>query len=153
MRLSWDEYYLGIAAAVAKRSADPITQVGAVCVRDSAILATGYNGFVAGLDDRMDRWERPAKYNYVIHAEMNALLNAAKSGQGVKGATMFCTLIPCLACFQAMAQAGIVRVLYAHGPETGYQSGWLDTQLPLLNEVAIELRPKIKLQVFDPLIP
>ena len=73
--LDWDEYYLWIAMAAAVRSKDPVTRVGAVAVKGSSIV-TGYNGFPAGVWDSEERWEKPTKYDFVAHAERNALDNA-----------------------------------------------------------------------------
>ncbi len=86
--ISWDEYFMGVSLLAAKRSKDPNTQVGA-CIVDSnnIILSTGYNGFPYGCSDDLYPWEREGedtKYNYVVHAELNAILNAR--GKDLKGA-------------------------------------------------------------------
>ncbi len=78
--ISWDEYFMGVSLLAAKRSKDPNTQVGA-CIVDSnnIILSTGYNGFPYGCSDDLYPWEREGKdtkYNYVVHAELNAILTA-----------------------------------------------------------------------------
>ena len=89
--ISWDEYFMGVALLAAKRSKDPNTQVGA-CIVDSnnIILSTGYNGFPYGCSDDLYPWEREGedtKYNYVVHAELNAILNAR--GKNLKGARLY----------------------------------------------------------------
>lgn len=105
----WDEYFLGIADAVAKRSKDPNTQVGAVLVdADGHIIGTGYNGFPRGMQETPERWEKPEKYSRVIHAEASALSHAVKSA---KGATIYLPFWPCGDCAKLIAAAGIRRVV------------------------------------------
>src|SRR3546814_12912837 len=74
----------------------PSTQVGAVLVdADNHIIATGYNGFPPGIEETPARWQRPDKYERVIHAEMNAIAHAARAGHSTAGATLYCTHFPC----------------------------------------------------------
>ena len=102
--ISWDEYFMGVSLLAAKRSKDPNTQVGA-CIVDSnnIILSTGYNGFPYGCSDDLYPWEREGedtKYNYVVHAELNAILNAR--GKDLKGARLYVDLFPCNECAKAI---------------------------------------------------
>lgn len=106
----WNEYFIDIAETVASRSKDPSTQVGCVIVDDkNHIIGMGYNGFPATMEDRPELWERPTKYDYVVHAEMNALLNCTKS---VSKGILFCTLFPCKDCAKLIAASGIKKVCY-----------------------------------------
>ena len=112
--ISWDEYFMGVALLAAKRSKDPNTQVGA-CIVDSnnVILTTGYNGFPIGCSDDEFPWDREGeitKYPYVVHAELNAILNA--SGKSLKGARIYVALFPCNECAKAIIQSGIKEVVY-----------------------------------------
>lgn len=112
--ISWDEYFMGIALLAAKRSKDPNTQVGA-CIVDSnnVILATGYNGFPKGCSDDEFPWDREGeitKYPFVVHAELNAILNA--SGKDLHGARIYVALFPCNECAKAIIQSGIREVVY-----------------------------------------
>ncbi len=114
--ISWDEYFMGVALLASKRSKDPNTQVGA-CIVDSnnIILSTGYNGFPYGCSDDVFPWEREGgdtKYKYVVHAELNAILNAR--GKNLKGATLFVDLFPCNECAKAIIQSGIGEVVYLY---------------------------------------
>ena len=114
--ISWDEYFVGVALLAAKRSKDPNTQVGA-CIVDSnnIILSTGYNGFPYGCSDDLYPWEREGedtKYNYVVHAELNAILNAR--GKNLKGARLYVDLFPCNECAKAIIQSGIAEVVYLY---------------------------------------
>ena len=113
--MSWDEYFMGIAALSAMRSKDPSTQVGA-CIVDSdrRILSMGYNGMPRCCSDDLFPWEKneglESKYLYVCHAELNAILNC-HSGS-VKGCTVYTTLFPCNECAKAIIQSGIAEVVY-----------------------------------------
>ena len=112
--ISWDEYFMGVALLAAKRSKDPNTQVGACIVSgDNIILSTGYNGFPAGCSDDDYPWEREGeatKYPYVVHAELNAILNAG--GRSLRGARIYVDLFPCNECAKAIIQSGISEVVY-----------------------------------------
>ena len=112
--ISWDEYFMGVALLAAKRSKDPNTQVGACIVdKNNVILTTGYNGFPKGCSDDEFPWDREGentKYPYVVHAELNAILNA--SGKDLHGARIYVALFPCNECAKAIIQAGIKEVIY-----------------------------------------
>lgn len=110
---SWDRYFLDIAELVATRSKDPSTQVGAVIVRNRAIVATGYNGFPRGVNDSvMERYDRPTKYFWTIHAEENAIFNAARTGNRTLDTSLYLTpLYPCEECAKAIAASGIREVI------------------------------------------
>ena len=108
----WDERFLRIATEVASWSKDPGTTVGAVLVSDKRIIATGYNGFPQGISDRFERYEdRDLKLAYTVHAEVNAILNAAKNGAKTNGSTLYVTFPPCVSCSTSVIQAGITRVV------------------------------------------
>jgi len=115
--LSWDEYFMGVAFLSAQRSKDPNTQVGA-CIVDAnkCIIGIGYNGFPRGCSDAVLPWARNAscdlhnKYAYVVHAEVNAILN--KCSASVRGATIYVALFPCNECSKVIIQSGIREVVY-----------------------------------------
>ena len=92
--ISWDEYFMGVAILASKRSKDPNTQVGACIVdKNNIILSTGYNGFPYGCSDDVYSWSRTGedtKYSYVVHAELNAILNAR--GKNLSGAKIYVDL-------------------------------------------------------------
>ena len=115
--ISWDEYFMGIAMLAAKRSKDPNTQVGACIVSpDNIIISTGYNGMPKGCSDDEFPWDRSGeneaatKYPYVVHAELNAILNA--SGRDLRGSRIYVALFPCNECAKAIIQSGIKEVIY-----------------------------------------
>ena len=114
--ISWDEYFMGVALLAAQRSKDPNTQVGACIVDDeNRILSTGYNGFPYGCSDDEFPWAREGepnetKYPYVVHAELNAILN--NRGKALAGARIYVALFPCNECAKAIIQSGIKEVIY-----------------------------------------
>ena len=115
-RISWDEYFMGIALLSAKRSKDPSTQVGACIVDDeNKVVSIGYNGMPRHCDDNKLTWEKGEdldnKYLYVCHAEFNAILNT-RSGSSLKGTRIYVTLFPCNECAKAIIQVGIKEVIY-----------------------------------------
>jgi len=114
--ISWDQYFMGVALLAAMRSKDPNTQVGACIVdRGNHILSTGYNGFPNGCSDDEFPWGREgtmleSKYPFVVHAELNAILNAR--GKDLTGSRIYVALFPCNECAKAIIQAGISEVIY-----------------------------------------
>ena len=112
--ISWDEYFMGIAMLAAKRSKDPSTQVCACIVsEDNIIISTGYNGMPKGCSDDEFPWDREGaetKYPYVVHAELNAILNA--NGRSLKGSRLYVALFPCNECAKAIIQSGVKEVVY-----------------------------------------
>ena len=112
--ISWDEYFMGVAMLAARRSKDPNTQVGACIVsQDKIIISTGYNGMPKGCSDDEFSWEREGedtKYPYVVHAELNAILNA--NGRDLRGSRLYVALFPCNECAKAIIQAGVREVIY-----------------------------------------
>ena len=112
--ISWDEYFMGVAALSAMRSKDPNTQVGSCIVSpEHNILSMGYNGFPLGCSDDEFTWEREGednKYFYSTHSELNAILNYR--GGSLEGATIYVTLFPCNECAKAIIQSGIRTLVY-----------------------------------------
>ena len=112
--ISWDEYFMGIAMLAARRSKDPNTQVGACIVsQDNIIISTGYNGMPKGCSDDEFPWDREGKvtkYPFVVHAELNAILNA--NGRDLRGSRIYVALFPCNECAKAIIQCGIKEVIY-----------------------------------------
>ena len=113
--ISWDEYFMGLAHLSALRSKDPNTQVGA-CIVDSEnkVVSIGYNGLPRGCSDAEFPWGREggfrdSKYAYVVHAELNAILNSPRP---VKDCVLYVSLFPCNECAKAIIQSGIRKVVY-----------------------------------------
>jgi len=111
----WDERYLEIAKGVASWSKDPSRQIGAVIVGAyGQLISQGYNGFPRGINDDVSRYnDRPTKYKYVVHAEMNAIYNAIHNGANTDGATIYVHKLPvCHECAKGIIQTGIKKVIY-----------------------------------------
>lgn len=125
MRPSWDEYFVGIARQVATRSTCLRRQVGAVIVRDRRILTTGYNGPPKGIAHcdvvgcLREQLGIPSGQRLdicrALHAEQNAIIQAALHGVSTEGATIYVTHQPCFTCAKMIINAGIVRVVCADG--------------------------------------
>ncbi|MDO4459175.1 MAG: dCMP deaminase family protein [Clostridia bacterium] len=112
--ISWDDYFMAVAILSSMRSKDPNTQVGACIVgSDNIIISMGYNGFPKGCSDDEFPWAREGddtKYPFVVHAELNAILNA--NGKSLRGAKLYVDLFPCNECAKAIIQSGISEVVY-----------------------------------------
>ena len=112
--INWDEYFMGVAMLAARRSKDPNTQVGACIVSpENIIISTGYNGMPKGCSDDEFPWDRTGedtKYPYVVHAELNAILNA--NGRNLRGSRLYVALFPCNECAKAIIQSGVSEVVY-----------------------------------------
>lgn len=144
--MTWDELFIRQAMLIAEKSKDPSTKVGCVIVgNDNAVLSMGFNGFPRGVEevkeqvsqvedypifvtDRKlieDRWERPAKYSWVEHAERNAIYNAARHGIKLAGTRAYLNWEPqpCADCCRALIQAGIVEIIGPNIPFGGKGNG------------------------------
>jgi dCMP deaminase len=113
-RASWDEYFMNIAREVSTRSTCDRKFVGAVVVRDKCILATGYNGSIRGLGhcDEEGHLMEDGHCVRTVHAEANAIVQAARNGVGIDGASIYVTASPCWGCFRLIANAGVRRVVF-----------------------------------------
>lgn len=112
---TWDELFMRDVYSISYKSKDPRSKLGAVLVDwDSKNpFSRGYNDFARGVDDFSirERWERPEKYEWVVHAEDNAVLNCSRLGIKSKGAIMFTQGVPCASCTDSIIQGGIVEIV------------------------------------------
>jgi dCMP deaminase len=156
--ISWDEYFMGVALLAAQRSKDPSTQVGACIIdKDKRILSTGYNGFPHGCSDDEFPWNRDetrgeTKYQFVVHAELNAILNA--SGKSLAGSKLYVALFPCHECAKAIIQSGVQTVYYlsdkyANTPATIASKRMMDAAgvryvqlIPSVEAITLDFRPE-----------
>ena len=122
-RLSWEQYFMTITRQVAERSTCTRAKVGAVIVRDKNILASGYNGAPAGLphctevgcliyQSKTPTGESEENCYRTIHAEINAIAQAAKNGVGIRDADIYVTHTPCIHCLKVLINTSIKRLLY-----------------------------------------
>lgn len=114
--LSWDEYFMSIAVLASRRSKDPNTQVGC-CIANNrnVIISIGYNGFPRNCGENDFPWDREGKledtkYAYVVHSELNAILNSKQSD--LSDCKLYVSLFPCNECAKAIIQSGIKQVYY-----------------------------------------
>jgi dCMP deaminase len=124
-RPSWEEYFMDITHLVAKRSTCLRRQVGAVVVKDKKILATGYNGAPSKLEHCLDigclreKLGIPSGERHELcrglHAEQNAIIQAAYHGVEIRGATLYCTNHPCIICSKMIMNAGIEKIVFEEG--------------------------------------
>lgn len=114
MRASWNRYFMNLAVQAATRSTCPRKHVGAVIVRDKSVLSTGYNGSIRGADHCTDVGCMMVNGHCVrtVHAEANALIQAAAHGVRLEGAEIYVTASPCFDCFKLIANAGIRRIYF-----------------------------------------
>ena len=140
-RPPWETYFMDIALLVAKRATCIRRSVGAVIVKDKRILTTGYNGVPTGLEHCADVGCLRERMNIAsgerhelcrgIHAEQNAIIQAAFHGVSIRGASLFCTNLPCTICAKMIINAGIEKI-YCHG---GYSD---PMSMEMLQEARIE---------------
>lgn len=122
MRASWDEYFMEIAEIVKTRSTCLRRQVGAVIVKDNRIITTGYNGAPSGLRHCLETGCERQRLGVssgerhelcrALHAEQNAIIQAAKLGISTEGATIYITLQPCVICAKMLINAGIKKIVH-----------------------------------------
>ncbi len=141
-RPSWENYFMDITKLVAKRTTCTRRAVGAIIVKDRRILATGYNGapsnvrHCAEVGCLREKMNVPSGERHElcrgIHAEQNAIIQAAYHGASIKGGTLYCTNLPCSICAKMIINAGIVEIVY--------ESGYADTiSEEMLAEAQVEL--------------
>jgi dCMP deaminase len=120
-RSSWDAYFLEIARVVASRSTCDRNRVGAVITRENIILSTGYNGSIRNMPhcNVAGHQMKDGHCTNTVHAEANAIIQAAHIGVSIKDGVLYCTSSPCWNCFKLIANAGIRRIVYGkrYGPE------------------------------------
>ena len=143
-RPSWDEYFMDITSLVARRSTCMRRQVGAVMVKQKNILATGYNGTPSGITHcdvtgcLREQLNVPSGERHELcrglHAEQNAIIQAARHGVNISDSTLYCTNSPCIICTKMLINAGIRKVIYLEGYSDSLS-------MAMLEEAGIETLP------------
>lgn len=148
-RPTWDDIMMGVATLVATRSHDAQTQCGSVlCNQDNEIIATGYNGFIRNIDDKVLPNVRDQKYALMLHSEINLIINCARQGKSTKDTTIYVTAHPCLQCLQYIWQAGIKKVI--HGNQQTHMQQSQDSKL---KSAAILYLTGLEIEEYVPKIP
>lgn len=146
--ISWDHYFMGISKLSSMRSKDPSTQVGACIVNSrKRIAGVGYNGMPYGCEDVAFPWGREGefldtKYAYVVHAELNAILNATEP---LQDCAIYVSLFPCNECAKAIIQSGIKEVVYEDDKYTGTPADTASRKM--LNAAGVKLRKIDKIEI------
>ena len=142
---SWHRYFMTMAYLVATKSKDPSTKVGAVIIGpDQEIRSSGYNGLPRGLEDTLNRYSKPLKYQLINHAEENAILHCSRVGISSKGCKIYVPWIPCSLCAKSIIQAGIIEVIYHKEWPGNYctKSDWQQS-IELSKEMFLETNIKL----------
>jgi len=132
----WDKRFLRIAREISQWSKDPSKGIGAVAVKDNRIISTGYNGFPECIPDKEELLNNKAiKYSLVIHAEMNLLLDATRTGRTLIGSTIYVYgLIVCPNCMKHIIAAGVKRIVFVNLYSDPYWNEEWKQSLSILNE-------------------
>lgn len=144
--MEWKEYFKNIVNQVKLKSKDNRSQIGAIIVGpDKEIRSAGYNSFPRGIDDNVEeRQERPEKYYWFAHAEVNSIFNAARSGISTNGCTMYMSCgLPCCDCTKAIINSGITKIVCEEGHGFGAQGDiWAEhfkRSIIMLNEAGVKI--------------
>lgn len=109
---SWDELFMRHVYLISTKSKDKHTKIGAVLVRDRALISEGYNGLPRKINDEIsERWERPEKYYWCEHGERNSIYHCAKNGIKTEGTTLYSMGVPCADCCRGLINSGIIEVV------------------------------------------
>ena len=141
--INWEEYFMGIALLSSMRSKDPVCKVGAAIIKNNRVYSLGYNGMPKGCDDTTMPWGKDdpdplkTKRPYVVHAELNAILNANKD---LTGTTLFVTRFPCNECAKAIIQSGIREVIYSHSYDYDNHSEEMEASIRMFDKCGVKYR-------------
>lgn len=143
--MDWDQYFMSMVYLIAMKSKDQNTNGGAVIVGpDNEIRSTGYNSFPRGIDDNYpERQQRPEKYFWFVHAEENAILNAARIGVSVKNCKMYTHGMPCMNCARMIVQSGVTEVITHKLWDDDNHGIWIEhaeRTLQLFKEAGVKIR-------------
>jgi len=140
-RLSSDAWAMALTEVYAEQSKDESTKLGAVVMRNGIQLSGGYNSFPRGVDDCVAaRQKRPLKYSWFVHAEANAVYNAARIGVKLEGGSMYCRWLPCPNCAMAIIQAGLIEVVVSSFTVPERWQGDMKVAMNMLHEARVWVR-------------
>jgi len=137
--LTWEEYFMTLALVASLKSKDKSTQVGAVIVdnKKRKVVSSGYNGFPRYVDDDKIPQDRPEKYKYVVHAELNAILHAERN---LDDCTLYVTVFPCSECMKAVIQSGMKQVIYLNELAGENWTEFIKATMTLADLAGVEVR-------------
>lgn len=137
----WNTYFMNLAHYASYMSRDPDTRVGAVIVSaNNDVVSTGFNRFGQGVEESERRWRRPAKYDYVTHAEVCAIAGAARRGVSTDECTIYLTMAPCLSCTKLIMAAGIHGIVADR-----LLDGWTGDQIRAMHLYKEDVRNDIEI--------
>jgi len=139
----WECRFIDLARVIAEWSEDPSTKVGCVIVNQhNQIITTGYNGLPRGITIDNAKISRPTKYDWMEHAERNAIYQAASLGISIRESTLYCTLFPCTECARAIIQSGVAKVVTHAYKNNSRFSNWDNWQISteMLEEAGVDVR-------------
>lgn len=139
--IDWDSYFLKLCDSVAVKSKDFSKKVGAIITTPShENIMSGYNGIPKFLKDKKYRFLRPEKYNWTVHAEMNCIDIAARTGTKLEGGTLYCNYYPCKSCALHIVNVGIKKVVTYKKPDS---PEYIDYGFDLSEEMFLEAKIEI----------
>jgi dCMP deaminase len=140
-RVSWDETFFDIIDVIAQRSDDPDTKLGAIIVGpNNDIISIGYNGLPRGIKPTETNTKRPTKYDYMEHAESNAILNCVRNNTKIpEGSKLYVQMVPCVVCTRMIIQAGISQVIIGSTESSNpkWREDW-ETSSLMLDEAGVQ---------------
>lgn len=144
-KIDWDSLFMNMVYLTAMKSKDESTHVGAVIVGpDNEVRSVGFNSFPRGINDGVPgRQQRPEKYHWMAHAEVNSVFNAAMAGTAVKGCKMYTNGVPCTGCVHAVINAGIKEVIVDKSWNDGNYNQWkeqAERTMVMFEEAGVKLR-------------
>lgn len=148
-RPDWNVYFMAMAYLVSRRSIDESTKVGCVITLDKSIISTGYNSPPRGMNDKEVPQTRPEKYDWMIHAEVNAIANAARIGASIKDSKFYCTDLPCPKCMGLIINAGCKRLVYADVSARMTDKGAKDTALSMAMQADVLVSRLLKHNIHE----
>jgi len=142
MSINWDDFFMEMCHTISKKSKDTVTKLGSVIVGpDNEVRSIGYNSFPRGINDYVPiRFERPEKYNWFVHAEANAIFNAARMGTPIKDCKIYIPWHPCNTCMMGIIQSGIYEVIIE---DSTIPDRWRDlftVSAVMANEAGVNIR-------------
>ena len=149
-RPAWRDVFMAQAFAMAQRSMDSNTKQGAIIVNDSnEIIVSGFNSFIRGVEEKLLPNAGPDKYDFMIHSEENAFLNAARQGKSIKDCILYNTGPPCLHCYQLAWQVGIKRIFCGNVQAKVLKTSDYSVKLEVLNHLTNNNMPIIPIDIDD----